>query len=279
MKKYLYIIVGLFVIVFVLWIIISADAAKNDFTEQKEKAAQVSSNIRNDVKVDTADALEIVNRIRLYEEEKVDYWKSESINGNETYLFASDKAIYRIDSESGNVMSVILFDYQAAQFTVSMEEAQVIAVKSIEKYRPDYDIEKSTLVERDRFESQNQFRYDFEWRYIENEVDMGNICAVSVSGNGQMISFACHMNRDSAFDSDAVKVTKEEAENIALKKIAISESREYIVDDSHLQLFNGITKWIVKISSVSTDDPMDEERFYMVEINAVDGSILSVNAG
>ena len=138
------------------------------------------------------EALRILDEYKFAEDEEIKYLDSyKDMLGAVIYEFDSDKAIYTINSTTDEVTSIIRKDVAASGFLISMDEAQGIAVAAINRYRPDFDMEKSVLSEAARNESTGSYMYQFEWRTVLDGVDLGSVMTVNISGEGDFVMYSC----------------------------------------------------------------------------------------
>lgn len=215
------------------------------------------------------EALRILDEYKFTEDEEIKYLDSyKDMLGAVIYEFDSDKAIYTINSTTDEVTSIIRKDVAASGFLISMDEAQGIAVAAINRYRPDFDMEKSVLSEAAKNESTGSYMYQFEWRTVVDGVDLGSVMTVNISGEGDFVMYSCIQNKNADFDPGSIKVGKDEAEKIASDWFKERNNSPYYIDYAEIhRTRDGKTVWDVTIA-------YGDLYYITVEINAEDGSII-----
>lgn len=166
---------------------------------------------------------------------------------------------------------------------IDLQEARIIAVSIIQKYRPDFNIKQMTQT-IGRLEDHGGFQcYLFDWREYRDNVDIGNDINIEIALNGELISYAAGKN-DVQVDTKAEKMNEEDAVGYAKQYLSacIEEDRfdALMVENTGLIVWNqNRVCWKVELSSQPQSDGPVPTYYYCVILDAQTGAVVNFLSG
>ena len=202
-------------------------------------------------------------------------------DGTEWQLYEGEGVSCAVDAESGELRYVVCDAAAGQEASFTLESAQSTAETYAEAlFR---DLTGYTLTMEEAFDRGGYTEYVYEWRRIENGMDLDEGVTVSVGADGNLLSAAAFSgggdgaeNAASAVSGAVPAVSEEDAEEKARAWLSAEINPEELgsieLVDIHQQMRDGAPCWAVRMD-VHTADGMLEVP-YLLYVNMETGEVI-----